>query len=279
MSLKSVERSIDVLECFSTKNAAELRFTELQGMLGLPKGSLYRLLSTLEGRGFLTRTTSGGYSLGVALWELGTVFINNLDVRRVSVPYLKKLGEEGGEIVHLVILDGSDVITLEKIESRQAVVPYTYIGSRAPSHGSAAGKAILAYGPPELVERVIVAGLKRHTEHTITDPDFFRAELAKVRAVGYAVNREEWRYDVCGLAVPLRGHDGGVLAAINFTVPTVRFRPAQTRRFVDLLLQAADAISRELGYPGNQRRGADAKPPSEGQEWKRNQQPAGRRQP
>ncbi len=140
------------------------------------------------------------------------------------------------------------MVIIDKVDAAQPVRVDTYVGQRAPVHCSATGKAILAFLPPERVEAILEVPLRRYTERTICDARRLRKELTTVKAEGYAVNRGEWRTDVCAIAVPLLDHANEVAASLSLTLPTVRFTDEAIRTsFLPALREAAAAISADLG--------------------------------
>ena len=156
--------------------------------------------------------------------------------------------QRSAESAHLAVLQGSGVVIIDKVDAAQPVRVDTYLGQRAPAHCSATGKAILAFLPPERVDEILEAPLQRYTERTICDVRKLRKELAAARGQGYAVNRGEWRTDVCAIAVPLQDHAKEVVASLSLTLPTVRFTEDAIRTsFLPALREAAAAISADLG--------------------------------
>jgi DNA-binding IclR family transcriptional regulator len=155
----------------------ELSAAELSKETGLDPSTVFRLLVTLEGEGFveLNRATSK-YRPGVALLELGSRFLKNSDIRSRSIGYLERLRDEFGETVHLTILDGDEVVYLEKLAGLHPIgFMSSRVGDRNPAHCTGVGKALLAYLPDqELAELYPDGRLKRYTAQTI--------EMEKLRA-------------------------------------------------------------------------------------------------
>jgi DNA-binding IclR family transcriptional regulator len=222
--------------------------TELANELGMLKSNVHRLLQTLAHRGYVRKdAASGRYECTLKVWELGALLAERLDVRRAARPHVAALAERTSETVHLSVLDGADVLYVDKAESPQPVRAYSRVGGRAPAYCVATGKALLAHSPDEIVTE-LSAGLVRHTPRTITDPDVLRKELRRVREVGYAVNRGEWRETVGGLAAPIFDVNRAAIAAIGLSGPTDRLNANRMREWAPLVMAAASAISRELGF-------------------------------
>ena len=122
------------------------------------------------------------------------------------------------------------------------------VGSRAPAHCTAVGKALLAFQPAEQAKQIIENGLRRFTANTITEPERLLEELASVRAKGFAVDDEESEMGLRCVAAPIRDHTGLVSAAISVSAPVQRMTKKNLQTMVPTVVAAADAISRRLGY-------------------------------
>jgi IclR family transcriptional regulator, KDG regulon repressor len=224
--------------------------TNLAHELGLAKSDVHRLLQTLAHRGYTRKDPdSGRYECTLKVWELGALVAERLDVRRVARPYVEDLARRTTETVHLSVLDGTEVLYVDKIDSPQPVRAYSRVGGRAPAYCVATGKALLAHVPDAVLDR-IVTRLKRYSARTITDADGLRKELRKVRDVGYAINRGEYRETVCGLAAPIFNLSGEAIAAIGISGPIERLSATRLRDLAPAVVTAARAISRALGFSG-----------------------------
>jgi len=224
--------------------------TDLAHELGMLKSNVHRLLQTLGGRGYVRKdAASGRYECTLKIWGLGALVAERLDVRRAARPHAAVLAERTAETVHVSVLDGAEVLYIDKVESPQPVRAYSQVGGRAPAYCVATGKALLAHTRDEVVAR-LGEELGRYTPRTITDLETLRTELRRVREVGYAVNRGEWRESVGGLAAPIFGVNRAVVAAIGLSGPTDRLNARRVREWAPLVVAAAGAISRDLGYSG-----------------------------
>jgi DNA-binding IclR family transcriptional regulator len=184
--VRSVQRALTLLRTFLPHDG-ELSAAELSKETGLDPSTVFRLLVTLEAEGFVevNRATSK-YRPGVALLELGSRFLKNSDIRSRSIGYLERLRDEFGETVHLTILDGDEVVYLEKLAGLHPIgFMSSRVGDRNPAHCTGVGKALLAYLPDqELAELYPDGRLKRYTAQTITKLEKLRAELERVRSLG-----------------------------------------------------------------------------------------------
>lgn len=222
--------------------------TELAKSLGVTKSNAHRLLQTLAARGYVRNVDgTGKYALTLKLFELGALVVEELDLKSIGRDFVESLGAATSESVHLSVLEGTEVIYIDKADSSHAVRAYSRVGGRAPAHCVATGKAMLAHAPPQLVSAACLQ-LTPQTVDTITSPKKFLNELETVRQIGYAVNRGEWRPGVWGIAAPIWDASGKVCAAIGLSGPAERFKPKSIKQFAPLVIDAARQISRLLGY-------------------------------
>jgi len=225
--------------------------TELAGQLALTKSNVHRLLQALIECGYARQESDRGqYACTLKLWELGLPISERVSVKAVASPYMQALARDTGETVHLSVLDGADVVYVDKIDSPQPVRAYTRIGGRAPAYAVATGKALLAWLPAAEFDALDLR-IRAHTARTVADIGALRGSLPRIRADGYAINRGEWRESVCGAACPIFEGQSGAVAAIGISGPAERLPPRVLRSYAVLLRQAAEAISRALGYRGS----------------------------
>ena len=224
--------------------------TELANDLGLAKSQVHRLMQTLADRGYVRQDPdSGRYACTLKLWEYGALVADRVDVRNVARTHLQSLADSTSETVHMSVLEQTEVVYIDKIDSPQPVRAYSRLGGRAPAYSVATGKALLAYAPAEVLEK-LSGKLQRHTPRTITDFEELKRELARVREQGYALNRGEWQESVCGLAVPIFASNRRTIAAVGISGPLERLTPGVLRDFAPVVVDTGRAISRELGFSG-----------------------------
>ncbi len=248
MRLSSVANSIRLTKAFS-ESEYEMGISALAARLGLAKSTVHRLASTLVEYDILEQNReTGKYRLGLALFELGTLVRRKMDVMNEAQGQIHALADLTGETVQVAILDHLSVLYIRIRESRQAVRMSTGLGSRAPAHCTSVGKALLAYQSAETIQQVIESGLKRYTDHTITDAAALREELAAIRQKGYAIDDEEIEEGLRCVAAPIRDHSGRVSAAISVAAPVQRMTKKNIQTTIPSVIAAAEAISRRLGY-------------------------------
>lgn len=218
-----------------------LSLSQLTERTGLPKSTVHRMADQLVEYKWLERTPTG-YRLGIRFFEVGALVSSRSHLRERALPYLQDLQAATRHSVHLGILEGRDVVILEKLWGHDSTTLPTRVGGRMPAHCTAAGKALLAFAPEKAVEEVVAAGLERRTGRTIVVPELFRQELATVRTAHWALETEE---NVAGLrcvAAPIRGA-GRAIAAVSVSGPVHK---VDVSRVVPLVRRCATDIWSQL---------------------------------
>lgn len=247
-AVQVVDRALDLLETLRDAGRP-LGLQELCGRLRMVKSSCFRLLCTLERRGYVERVEDGGrYRLG-ATWLIYRGAVNDRrPLTEVALPHMHRLLEAYGETINLGVMRDGEVLYLEMLESPHSFRMAARVGTRSPMHSTALGKAIAAYLPDEDVETILQSrGLPALTPRTITSRAAWKRELARTRARGYAEDNGETEPEASCIGVPFFGSDNDVVAAISLSGPTSRVRavkPAAVRS----LIEAGQAISHALGY-------------------------------
>ncbi len=247
-NVKSLLKMIAVLDCFSSTDR-ELSVLQIAQRTGLPRTTVHRLVDSLRTVGFLEQEASRErYRLGLKLFELGSAAITNLPLYREAGPFVDTLAKLSGEIVHLCVFDGTGMVFVEQAtdKARPNNVITTMEGS--PCHCTGVGKAALAFQPSAVIDRVIGLGLKPFTRNTIVDPERLRAELAEIRARGYAIDDCEHEPDVRCVAAPIRNSTGRVIAAISVSGNTRRITYERIPELAELVTSHAQLVSVQLGY-------------------------------
>lgn len=247
--LSSVRNAARLL-CAFTQGDRDLGVSELAARLGLAKSTVHRLLGTLALEGLIEKDDSTGrYRLGLKLYELGAMVSSHLDLHEVVTEPLEDLRNRTHETVHVSILDGGEVLYIERRESPQTVRVFGRVGHRNHAHCTSSGKVLLAWLSPE--ERAAILrerGLPSHTPHTITDPGRLEAELTLVRERGWSTNLDESELGASSVAAPIRDASGAVVAAIACVAPSTRLTRETMRRYAAETIAAAGRISARLGY-------------------------------
>ncbi|GAB6935616.1 IclR family transcriptional regulator [Calditerricola yamamurae] len=242
-------RAMRVLDLF--RDHEQLSLSEITARSGLPKTTVFRMVSALVDMGFLTRDAGGAYRLGLRFLEFGWLVAERLDLRRVALPVMQALRDEVGDAVNLVVRDGTEAIYIEKVEALHPVRVYTRIGRRAPLYAGACPRILLAYLPESEQERYLHhVTLTPIGAGTITDPQRLRAVLRETRQCGYTVSHSELETGSSAVAAPVFDHTGQVVAGLSVAGPEAHYAPDALPGLIDKVKRAAADISRRLGWQG-----------------------------
>jgi DNA-binding IclR family transcriptional regulator len=221
--------------------------SELAGAAGMPKSGVHRLLQALVDERYVEQSSSGRYRVSIKLWEVASAALPGFDLRRHAESVMYALVEATGESVHLSVLDQRDVVYVHKLEAQtNPVRAYSQIGGRVPAHCVATGKAMLAFRGPRWLA-ITAEHLPPATANTITEPRAFLAEMARVRAQGYASNCGEWRLGINGLASPIFDDAGTVVAAIGISGPAARLEGPRRESLIEQVREAGQTLSTMSG--------------------------------
>jgi IclR family transcriptional regulator, acetate operon repressor len=246
-AVQSVSRALNILE--ELAEAEALGVTEVGRRLGVHKATASRLLATLAEHGLVQRDgASDKYRLGLGLIHLAGSAIAGLDLVQQARPILEELAEQTRETVNLGVLEGDGVVYIDQITGQRSIVSMSWVGRRTPLHCTSNGKVLLAFMPEEELARRLSGRLEALTPNTVVDPDRLRSQLVEVRSRGYGHTVEELEEGLNAVAAPIRAVDGDVVAAVSVAGPAFRLRPVELPRIARITMDAAEAISRRLGY-------------------------------
>ncbi len=245
--IQSIARALDIIE-----EVAEFKdgwgVTELSSRLNLHKSTVYRLLATLNYRGYVKKDKNDRYKTGMKLLEIGSRVFENLDLREEVKPYMQKIQKESGETVHLGILDNLEVIYIDKEESQATIRMHSKVGKRVPAHCTSLGKILLAYSSSAIREKLVKEkGLVKYTENTITDEGLFKKHLAEIKEKGYAVDNEEMEYGIRCVAGPIFDYQKEIVAAFSISGPATRITEERINELVMVVKKYSGKISGSLG--------------------------------
>ncbi|MEV5318280.1 IclR family transcriptional regulator [Streptomyces sp. NPDC052687] len=237
--VKSAARTVELLELLTARGDRPARLQELADALGVPRSSMYALLQTLISRGWVRTDITGSlYGIGIRALLTGTGYLDSDPRVRLVRPYLDEASDALGETVHLGRLDGRDVAYLATRESHEYLRTISRVGRRFPAHAGALGKALLAERPDDQLPDEPYAAL---TPRTRTTRASLAADLAEVRARGYAIDREEGVPGIVGFGFALR-YDSPAQDAISCSVPVVRLTPGHEERIVAVMREVRAKI-------------------------------------
>jgi DNA-binding IclR family transcriptional regulator len=251
-----LERAIDILECFSFSRR-ELSLAEIVESTGLNRSTARRLVAILERRGFLQEDpVTRQYRLGLRLFEMGGIVSSSFSLRRAAAQPLWDLEKQLNATVLLAIRSEDQFVIVDKREGANMVWMPSEVGmTRGLTHGPIGRVFVAGLGDDAITRLLDSYPLVRSTEHSITDPQMFRAEVAKASRLGYAMDVEEVVEGIMGIAAPVRNAAGDVVAAVCIGLPATKQDDGDyIATAIDRLKLASEEISRNLGYDGNGRR-------------------------
>ena len=249
--IQSVSHALDVLEQFHG-NVDEIGVTELSKRLKLHKNNVFRLLATLEARGYIEQNKiSENYRLGLRCLQLGQTFIHQMGLLLQSRAVLEELSKNTKESVYVAIRKGSAIIPLDFVEPTRAVRVVSFLGTVLPTHCTAAGKIHLAFEADGNPGQSLPENLERFTDHTIVEGGALREQMKIIGESGYAVERGEFVEDVHAVAVPVRDYTRSLVGTLAVVGPAHRLSDeAVNHEISPVLLRAGTELSKRLGFPG-----------------------------
>ncbi len=257
---QSLERGLAILGCFTPKRPV-LGIADIADELGMCRSTTHRYVITLVALGYLEQGASRKYRLGLRVTDLGMSALNSTGLREHAHPYLEELRQRTSYTTSLGVLDGTDVLYVDRVRSfrrgqgRSDLDLHT--GSRLPSYCTSIGKLLLA-NLPEAEQRELIGEMKltRRGPNTITSKKALRDELDEIHAAGFAVDDQELAADVYAIAMPVRNEARDVVAAVALAAPS---SVISLEELVDALgphvVSTADRISARLGYRRNDENG------------------------
>jgi IclR family transcriptional regulator, pca regulon regulatory protein len=251
---QSLERGLAILSAFKAGRPA-LGVSELARELKLSRSTTHRYVATLTVLGYLQQdVATRKYRVGPRVFDLAFSAIDSMELREIAARHLRLLSDETGHTVNMAILDGADIVYVERCRSsrngQRAIDLALHVGSRLPAYCTSMGKVLLAFLPtPEREDALGGVRFMRRGPNTLTTKAGLLAELELVREQGLAVNNEELAYGLRSIAVPVRSRDGGVVAAINLAAHrTMVSMDDLVAGLGPVLRRTAVAISAELGF-------------------------------
>mgnify|MGYP001826043369 CR=1 FL=1 len=246
--VQSLDRGLALLEAMA--EAVEgATLTELAQATGLAPSTAHRLLASLRDRGFAVQDAEGGvWRVGARAFGVGNAFLRGRNYVALARRTMRDLVEAGGETVNLAVEEAGEAVYLAQAESSQMMRAFARPGARVPLHCSGVGKALLAALPVEEAERIVaVRGLPRLTERTVIDRAALIAELARIRARGYAVDDGEHAVGLRCVAATIHDESGRPLAALSVSGPAARIDDARLEVLGRMVAEACVGLTVEVG--------------------------------
>jgi IclR family transcriptional regulator, pca regulon regulatory protein len=251
---QSLERGLAILSAFKSDRPL-LGVSELGREVGLSRSTTHRYVATLATLGYLQQDPSTKrYQLGPRVLDLGFSAIHSMELREISAPHLQQLSDNTGFTVNMAILDGTDIVYIERCRSARAgqreIDLNLHVGSRLPAYCTSMGKILLAYLPRDERDALLESiDLQQRGPNTLTARRALRVELERVREAGLAINNEELAYGLRSIAAPVLSQSGSIAAAINLAVHSSMVSMEElVERLSGPLRRTADDISARIGH-------------------------------
>lgn len=246
--IQSIDRAVAILECFTEENK-ELRLGEIADRLDLNKSTVHGIVSTLKYHGFISQNEeTQKYKLGIRFIEFGDFVSNSINIRKAAKPIIDEVCLKIQETVQIAMLDGIDVLWIDKSESTKSIKITTKIGSRLPAYTTADGKVVLCYKDKEKLKDYLPKKIPKYTKNTITNKTVFMKRLEEIKKDGYAIDNEEFVEGLICVAAPIFDHEGKVRFSLSTTGPAFRMNKERVKELIVIIKEAADEISRRIGY-------------------------------
>ena len=249
--IQSVSHSLDVLEQFNG-TIDEIGVTELSKRLKLHKNNVFRLLATLEARGYIEQNKiTENYRLGLKCLQLGQTFIRQMGLLQQSKATLEELTRSTKESAYVAMRKGTAIIPLDFVEPRRAVRVVSFLGTALPPHCTAAGKVYLVFEGEGGLSQTLPERLERYTDKTIIDRKLLLQQLKEIGERGYAMELGEFTEDVGSVAVPIRDYTRTLVGALAVVGPGDRLSDTVIMNDIaPAVAKAGSDLSKRLGYSG-----------------------------
>jgi IclR family acetate operon transcriptional repressor len=248
MEMKSVTRSLRILEAVAQHQPVTVG--ELTKLFGLPKSTVQRTLVTLAEAGWLraNRKDTTRWEVGARVLAVRPAALQGSSLFAAARDPMIRLRDQVNETIHLSVPDALEgMVVVDRVDCAHAVRTFHTIGDISPLHATAVGRAVLAHLPRHDVEEFLTGGtggLERFSDATPVDPSELRAELDRIRADGYSVNRNQFRPGVCAVAAPVLDEDGTPLAAVAISMPDSRYDAERVPEWGRLVADTTAEIAR-----------------------------------
>jgi IclR family transcriptional regulator, KDG regulon repressor len=242
-----IDRTLDLLEALARIGPASL--AALAESVGCTRTAGFRLLRTLQGRGFAIQDEARGlWRLGARWNVLGRAATEQGALAATAMPILAQLGKGTGENVYMRVREGMESQTVAIYQTDPAIRMYSEVGKRGPLHAGSS-RILLAFAPEPVQTQLLAQRLNRFTPATRIDPTWIAADLQRIRNRGYLITADEVVAGAVGIAAPVRDAAGTVIAVVHISSPSMRMRPPRPRALLPQVIEAANRLSEALGAP------------------------------
>ncbi|MGE9965568.1 IclR family transcriptional regulator [Fusicatenibacter saccharivorans] len=249
-NVRVVDRVFDIIEVLAASDIP-MSLSDIAKHTGMSKSTVHRLLSSMCTRHYVEKNSDNNYSIGYKLMETVSLHINNLELLTEAKPFLTNIMRDLNLTAHMGILDGCDVVYLEKLDIYPNTRLYTQVGFRSPAYCSSMGKCLLScLSGDELEDALYDCEFKRYTPNTITDIREFKRYLRVVRRQGWAMDNEEYQLGHRCVGAPVFDYRGTPVAAISASGSITQLSDRNLEAVIKEVKQSAASISRKMGYVG-----------------------------
>jgi DNA-binding IclR family transcriptional regulator len=248
-TIQSVSHALDVLEQFNG-SVDEIGVTELSKRLKLHKNNVFRLLATLEARGYIEQNKlTESYRLGLKCLQVGQTFIHQMGLLLQSRTILEDLAKSIKESVFVAVRKGSGIIPLDFVEPSRAVRVVSFLGTALPPHCTAAGKIYLVFEGEGSMSQNLPERLESYTDKTIVDQNILKDQMREISEAGYAFDQEEFTSEVSSVAVPIRDYTRTLVGTLAVVGPGHRLTADAIKNdLAPVILKAGSELSKRLGF-------------------------------
>jgi len=249
-SIGSLEAALDVLETFLNGRRHPRGVTEISRITGLNKTRVFRILATLESRGYVRQNPeTQEYTIGPGFLFLGDIARDTYDLRDLAIDVLEDLAEASGDSANLFVLSGRSAVCIAIARGRHILQAAGHIGEKLPLYASASPKLLLAYLPRQHQKRII-SGIRfvEYTEKTVKSVEELQRQLDAIIEKGYSESTDDYEIGMYVVAAPVRDHTGQVIASISLAVPQVRDSEERREKSREMIIEAASRISKKMGF-------------------------------
>lgn len=247
---RSLERALQILNAFN-QDRQVLTCVQLAEILDLSRATVLRLCSTLVKYGYLKQEGElNRYSLGMRMFEQGSVVFYSLSIRKVASSHIEELLRQTRRTIFLAILDDDELVYIDKREDATSLITFTSrVGTRHSPCWGLCGPLLMSYLPDSEIERLMRKHpLKRYTNKSITDNEEFVAWLHRIRKEGTVVEADKYIDGITGVAAPIRDFTGKVVAGLGVAMMSSGADNKTIQRMLKAVSKSARAISHDLGY-------------------------------
>lgn len=231
---------LKIIECFD-EDKSELMIRDIVEETKLHKSTVFRILYTLEKNGYIQKNEeTHKYSLGFKFFRIGSVALNQFDIRKIALPYMKELSKETNETISLNVIDNFERVCIEKIDSPKTVINFVRIGHSNPLHIGASGKCLLAFWSTNKQEEYF-----KRNGFNAREIETLNNEIQTIRRLGYSMSIEERSKGSFAVSAPILNFKNEIIASLTLIGPLQRF---EKEKFVRLLLKVTADISGSLGF-------------------------------